>query len=319
MPRLAQFDTRSLGELAGKQKGIIGRSQALECSMSQGAIRHRIRPNGPWQVVLPGVYAVSQGQLTTRQRTFAAFLYAGRALAVTGSAALELYQIPAPKSDLIDVLVPRDCRRVDAGFARLHRTCVSPVTLFQDGLLKYAYPARAVADAVRQFTQMEDVRAVVAAGVQRGRVQVWELEQELRAGPVRGSARLRSALAEVADGVRSIAEGDLRALIKKSRLPDPLYNADLFVGGKFLACPDAWWPDFGVAAEVESKAYHLSPASWEKTLARQARMAAQGIQVIPIPPQRIRTEGWNVAREIRSALDRSHGPLPHITTVRAAA
>jgi hypothetical protein len=41
-------------------------------------------------------------------------------------------------------------------------------------------------------------------------------------GPVRGSAMFRSVLAEVADGIRSTAEGDLRDLIRAARLPTPL-------------------------------------------------------------------------------------------------
>jgi hypothetical protein len=318
MPRLAQFDLEGLVSVAARQRDIISRGQAVACSMSAAAIRHRIRPDGPWQVVLPGIYAVTQGRLAARQRDVAAFLYAGKAMAITGPAALAWHEVPVQEYEFVDVLLPHECRRADADFVRLHRTIVKPQVCWQDGIVKYAYPARAVADTVRQLSRMEDVRAVVAAGVQRGKVEVWQLEHELNAGQSQGSARLRDTLAEVADGVRSVAEGDLRALIKKSGLPTPLFNPHLFVGSAFLASPDAWWPEAGVAAEVDSKAYHLSPAAWEKTLARQARMVAQGIQVLPFPPQRVRSEGWKVAREIRSALDHSHGPLAHIITVPAS-
>ena len=30
----------------------------------------------------------------------------------------------------------------------------------------------------------------------------------------------------------------------------PLFNPSLYLGDTFLAKPDAWWPDAGVAAEV---------------------------------------------------------------------
>lgn len=60
-------------------------------------------------------------------------------------------------------------------------------------------------------------------------------------GPTRESGRLRAVLDEVADGVRSAAEADLRLLIKRSGLPEPLYNPDLYLGSMFLARPDAWW------------------------------------------------------------------------------
>jgi hypothetical protein len=63
----------------------------------------------------------------------------------------------------------------------------------------------------------------------------------------------RLALAEVDAGIRSPAEADLRTLIKRARLPEPAYNPRLHVGDAFIGSPDAWWPDAGVAGEVESR------------------------------------------------------------------
>jgi hypothetical protein len=261
------------------------------------------------------VYLTHPGVLSDRERAAAAWLYAARPTAITGLAAVSYFGIPAQHGDFVDVLVPLDYVRRDADFVRMHRTGVPLRMYHTDGPIRFAPPERAVADAVRQMTDMVDVRALVAAAVQRGHVQIWQLQECLDAGPTRGSARLRAALAEVADGVRSVAEGDLRTLISSRGLPTPLFNPRLYVGTEFLASPDAWWPEAGVAVEVDSRAYHLSPAAWEQTLARQARMVAEGILVIALPPQRIRSEGWKVAREIRSALERSRGALPHITTV----
>jgi len=39
----------------------------------------------------------------------------------------------------------------------------------------------------------------------------------------------------------------------------------------FLAMPDAWWPAAGVAVEVDSREWHLSPADWERTCAGTPR------------------------------------------------
>jgi hypothetical protein len=315
VPKLSSYNAALLATTLSKQRDVISRDQALACALTPSALRYRLRPGGPWQIVVPGIYAVGGGPLTNMQRNAAAYLHAGDALAISGFAAVDYHGIPCEPSDAVDVLVPLECRRTSFGFVRLHRTGRVPRTGFRDGVVRYAAPDRAVADAVRQLTVISEVRALVAASVQRGKVAIWQLEEELRAGPTRSSGWLCQALAEVADGVRSIAEGDLRTLVKKSRLPDPLYNPCLYVGSQFLARPDAWWPEAGLAVEVDSKAYHLSPASWEATLARQARMAAEGILVVAVPPQRIRSEGWKVAREIRSALERSSGPLGHISTV----
>jgi hypothetical protein len=282
--------------------------------MTVKAIRHRTRADGPWQLLLPGVYLRGRGNLTANQRAVAAFLYADAAIAVTGPAALAFHGVPGYQGDLVDVLVPLSNRRRDAGFARLRRTAIEPRAIHQAGVVKYAPLDRAIADTARRLTDIAAVRALVASGVQRGHVELWQLTRELDVGPVQGSALLRRALTEVAAGVRSAAEADLLTLITVAKLPPPLYNPRLYVGQEFLASPDAWWPEFGVAVEVDSKAWHLSPADWERTLARHARMTAQGILVLHFPPSRLRTARREVIAEIRSSLARSGGPLRHIRT-----
>ena len=165
---------------------------------------------------------------------------------------------------------------------------------------------------------MRDVRGLVAAAVQHGKCTVEQLATELREGPSRGSAHLRAVLEEVIDGVRSAAEGDLRKLIRASRLPEPMYNARLFVGEQFVAQPDAWWRDAGVAGEVDSREWHLSPELWARTMERHARMSAQGIIVVHFTPKRIRSDAAKVAAELRAAIDAGrHRPRLDIRAVPA--
>lgn len=315
MPRISSFDTDALARTLAQQHAIIGRGQAVACGLTVKAVQHRIRTDGPWQVIVPGVYLAGRGVLTTKQRAMAAWEHAGRAIAITGPSAVLWHRLPGRGSEYVDVLVPHDCRRVNAGFVRIHRTSVMPQVLYTDGKIHYVDPARAIADAVRAMADLSDVRALVAAGVQRGRVELWQLTRELSAGPTRGSALFRRALTEVAAGARSAAEADLLTLIRAAKLPEPLYNPRLYVGEEFLASPDAWWPEFGVAVEVDSRAWHLLPADWERTLERHARMTAQGILVLHFPPGRLRSARRDVIAQIRSALARSGGPLPHIRTV----
>jgi len=318
MPRLSAFNETALLTTLDRQYSVIGRRQAAACGMTEKAIRYRVRPGGPWRLTLPAVYVAHTSTLTAIQRQMAAWLYADHAIAITGQAAVVRHGISSRPSEFVDVLVPLACRRVDAGFARLHRTSIVPdLVSWGERQLRYASPARAVADAVRQLGDISDVRALVAAGVQRGRLELCELERCLAAGPVRGSAGLRQVLAEVAAGVMSAAEGDLHNLLQKSGLPVPLLNPQLFVGTTFVARPDAWWPDFAVVVEVDSKAWHLSPADWERTMARHDRMTELGILVLHFPPTMIRNDGRQVVGAIRKALSSSRGPLPHIVTVPA--
>ena len=249
----------------------------------------------------------------------AALLHAGPGSVITGPAAVRHHRIRGPAADVIDVLLPASRKRRDAAFVRLHRTTRMPGRISKFGPLRYALPARAVADAVRDLASVRDVRAVVADAVQRGCCQIQDLYAELTAGPNVGSALLREALTDVADGIRSTTEGDLKDLLIKSGLPMPLFNASVFDGGIFIARPDAWWPEFGVAVEVDSREWHMSPEDHASTLARGRRMAVHQMIVLRFTPKQIRSQPSQVVAEIRRALDGARGRPPlNLRTVPAS-
>ena len=301
------FDKRALDELLSSQQGVISRGQALACAMTDKAIRYRLERGGRWTAMLPGVYLAATGAATDTQRQIAALLYAGPRSAITGPTALAAHGIHCPGESAVDVLIPAEQRRSDFGYVRVRRTRRMPAVVYSAGLLRFVPPARAVADTAWRLPDIGAVRTVVAAAVQGHGITVADLAAELRSGPMPGSARLRAALAEAAEGVRSAAEGELRALIKRAGLPDPLYNPRLFRGAEFIAMPDAWWPDAALAVEVDSREWHLSPGDWQRTMARHSRMSALGIIVLHYPPSRIRTEPRVLASEIASALTAAAG------------
>jgi very-short-patch-repair endonuclease len=214
------------------------------------------------------------------------------------------------------MLIPAELRRVSRGFVVIHRTSRLPRESTADGPLRFALPARAVADAVREMDNLPDARAVVGSAVQKRRCTISQLTEELVAGPIRGSARLRAVLAEVADGVRSAAEGDFHALVRSSDLPQPLFNARLFLDGVLLGVVDAWWPQAGVAVEIDSREWQFEAATWEATMRRHARLTAAGISVIHVSPLQVGTEPDRIVCDIANAL--RHGrPAIAIVTLPA--
>jgi len=194
-----------------------------------------------------------------------------------------------------------------------------PERVCKFGPIRYALAPRAVADMVRDLTSLREVRAVVADAVQRGACHVPDLSAELNAGPSAGSALFREALTDVIGGIRSTAEGDLKDLLRMSGLPMPLFNAMVFAGETFVAQPDAWWPEFGVAVEVDSREWHMSPHDHARTLERQRRMGKYGIIVLPFTPKQIRSGSAEVLATIGAALDSARGHLrPNLRTVPSA-
>jgi hypothetical protein len=290
-------------EILRTQCDLITRSQALTAGMSEAVLRNRLRSAGPWKVVLPGIYLSHSGLLTAGQREAAALLYAGHDSVITGAAAVLRHGLSWPSSEIVDVLVPHASKRQSNGFVRVRRTSRMPETPAHIDGLDWAPPARAVADAVRGHIEVRAVRELVASAVQQRRCTVGQLIAELRDGPTQGSGTLRAALEEVADGVASAAEGDLRRLIKSGGLPQPMYNPRLYVGSDFLAQPDLYWREAGVAGEVDSREWHLSPELWARTMERHAKMSAQGIIVVHYSPRRIRMDGARVLAELRSTIE----------------
>jgi hypothetical protein len=302
------------------QEAVISRRQALACGVTRSFLAHRLRPDGPWQRLCPGVYLAQTGAPSVPQKEMAALLHAGPGSVLTGAAALYGLGLTALEPARFDVLVPRNRRRESVAFIAVRRSARMPERVIRNGRRQYALPPRAFADAARGLTELGEVRALIAGAVQQGVCPPAALARELGEGPVRQSALLRQVLGEVADGVRSGPEGDFRGLIRRSRLPMPMFNARLYAAdGSFIACPDAWWKDAGVAGEVDSKEWHLGPDGWQRTLRRHATMSAHGILVLHFTPAEIRSSPATVVAKIAGSLNagRARAALP--ITARSAA
>ncbi|SDU58207.1 hypothetical protein SAMN04488563_2922 [Jiangella alkaliphila] len=96
--------------------------------MTRDAVKYAIRPGGPWQRVLPGIYATFNGPLAPQHRRRAAVLHGGPDAAISGAWAAEMHGLAygPPAGDTIDVLVSWDSARRTNGFVRVCRTTHPP-------------------------------------------------------------------------------------------------------------------------------------------------------------------------------------------------
>ncbi len=295
------------------QDNVISRQQAFACGLTRAGLAYRIRPDGPWQRLLPGSYLAQTGPPAAAQKDMAALLYAGPGSVLTGPAALRGLGLATADSHRRDVLVPASRRPRSAAFVTIHRTTRMPQRVVRQGRRSYALPPRALADTARAMTSLREVRALIAGALQQGDCPLRTLVVELHEGQVRDSALLRHVLAEAAGGIRSVAEAEFKDLIERAGLPLPMFNPQLFAAdGTFIASPDAWWPDAGVAVEVDSRQWHLRPDDWEKTMRRHAAMSRHGILVLHFTPGQIRSDPATVIAALTDALKagRARSPLP---------
>jgi very-short-patch-repair endonuclease len=233
---------------------------------------------------------------------------------ITGLAALRRYGLrEAQPGGVVDVLVPVNNRVASLGYVRIHRTSRFPPLMGVHGEIRLALLPRAVIDTARGLSSTREVRALLADVTLRHACAVWQLEEELGRSRLRNSSLVRTVLTEVSTGTQSSPEGDLRDLIRRARLPEPLYNPRLYLGGKLIGRPDAWWPRAGLAVEVDSRTWHWPADLWEQTMDRQSRLGAAGIRVLHFSPAQIRSQPDRVVALIREAL-KNGGPIPSIRT-----
>ena len=258
-----------LARLIRSQDGVVTRQQLFALSLDDGFIRTQLT-SMRWVALAPGVYLVGAGPGSLNQRARAAVLASGPESMVTGSAGMTLHGVRIQWSETqVSTLIPHDRRRVSNTLVRSIRCVVLPRPVIRYDI-PVASVARATIDACRGVSGLTEVRARLAAPVQQRHCSLEGLfAAALEVG--RMSPVLRAGLAEIADGVRSVPEGVVRKLVLASTLPAPLWNPRLFTNsGQFIACPDAYWGEAGLAVEVESREFHFEVAAWNRTLARRS-------------------------------------------------
>jgi hypothetical protein len=56
-----RLDRAALTDILDRQTDVITKTQARAVGVTDGALRHRLRPGGPWRVLLPTVYLAATG------------------------------------------------------------------------------------------------------------------------------------------------------------------------------------------------------------------------------------------------------------------
>jgi hypothetical protein len=275
MARPRRFDIAAIDDVAHGQGGVVSFHQLVELGVSNATISRWTRTGGPLQRVLPGTYLVHKGTPTLHERLHAGLRYAGRTSRVTGSVALHLHGLryaPGPAGEVpLHLLVPTDRHVKSSGFVIIERTTRLPEPVELSG-----YPvaplARSLFDAGRRSASRRAIRAFVLEAIQRRLVSIEEIQDELRHGQRRWTALLRDVLTDAASGVRSAQEASLRDVILNSDLPEPLWNPRLeTANGVFIAEPDGYYDDIGMAIELDSREHHFTDLDmFEKTWSRHS-------------------------------------------------
>lgn len=281
--------------------GVASRARLLALGISSRTIDRRCRRGGPWQRLCLGVVLLHNGLPTPRQRARAGLLHAGDDAMLTGSTGAGLHGVDSlPCDPRVHVLVEAGCHVASREFVLVTRTYFPPQPDDVAGL-PVAPAVRCVVDAGAMCRSIDQTRAMVADAVQRGICRIDDLIIESRrARP--GIANVRLVLSEIGDGVRSAAEAWAREVVQRSDLPDPMWNVALYaMDGRRIGVVDAYWPAVGLAWEIQSQAFHLTPSELRRDVEKQNDLVANGVIVAQTMASRLRTDPRGVVADLTRA------------------
>jgi predicted transcriptional regulator of viral defense system len=293
-----------VGDLAGRQHGVVARRQLLALGMGRGAIEDRI-VRGQLRRVRRGVYALGYRPETRESRWMAAVLSAGGSAVLSHRSAGALWGIFPSMSIAPEVTRPTRCEsrpglRMHCGLLKSDETTRLggiPVTSVPRTVLDIA----ALSNRRRLEKTLNEVEV-------RGLTDKLSIPDLLDRYPrKRGSANMKALLADQG-AVRGVPRKELkerfRTLLDETDLPRPRLNADVAVRGRFFEA-DCLWGEQGVIVELDGRAVHGTPLAFEEDRERDRLLQAGGWRVIRITWRQLRDEPSAVVADLRRLLRRS--------------
>lgn len=267
-----------IAELAGAQHGVVARWQLIDHGASPNAVHRRSR-TGFLHRMYHGVYAVGNPNSHRRAWLLAAVLRFGPDAVLSHRPAGAEWNLRAWQGRPA-VTVPTE-RRHHASI-ELHRSNI-PVDerTVLDGIPVTTWP-RTLLDLATVLDHDALVLAINEAESRR-------LTDPLPLGALldrhrgeRGAGALRRALADTAVG-RGVACGELEerfaAFVRRHGLPPPFVNAAITAGDRGYVA-DALWSDARLIVELQSTAFHATPAAISADAERTRRLTRAGFRVV---------------------------------------
>jgi very-short-patch-repair endonuclease len=337
----------AINQIAAAQHGVITRNQLQTAGLTPKMIRTRIR-SGRFAPLHYGVYAIG-APLSRHGAHLAAVLACGPTAVLSHRSAAILWEIlPAESADgPPEVTVPRSRRGAEMAGIQHHRVkhllecdravhqgipVTSPLRTLLDlaaiasrgGTREPGGERQAALHAPSPHPRsgaglpwgptpplgLRELEQAVARAERKGLVSLAAVRRRLAVeAPRRGSRLLRGILDREGGPAftRSEAEERLLELLRRARLPAPRVNAPL---DRFEL--DLFWPETGLAIEVDGFDFHRSRRMFEGDRARDAELAARGIQVMRVTWRQIVTDPEAVVGRVARALGRAEaraGPI----------
>jgi very-short-patch-repair endonuclease len=292
---------------AARRGGAVSRSQLAH--VPPGRIARDLAA-GRAVLALPRTLVVP-GQVDLDARLRAALAWAGPTAALSHRTALRLWDLPAPVDDVVDVLVDHSSRRTAdvADRVRLHRSRRAPDVVRRGGL-----PVVSLERAVVETwgtSAVEGRRDAAIAAVRGRRTTTARLRAEVASHPrLRGRRELTDLLGLLDAGCESELEiWGFRQVFDGPAFSRWRWQVPLRTGGTSVRL-DLYDEEARLAVELDGRRFHDGPAARERDVARDARLAEQGIQTLRLTARRLTDDPAGCRRQVlRVSAARREGRL----------
>ena len=259
---------------AERQYGLINRTQAATCGMSEYAMTRRVM-NGDWITVFPGVYRLPGAPPSKRQTTMAATLWSGGT--ISHNTAGKLLRLDDVRRDGLHLIVDPK-----SGFEHpdlhIHRSSVPDIDKKFVDRIPCTSATRTVID-LAPYLDEEALEAAFESGRRMGLTTVTLLQRraaELVGRGRPGSAQVRKLLSVVESrATESRLEVKLARLLRTSGLPKPVRQYRV---GEYRL--DLAWPWLWIAAECDGFERHGARLAWKRDRARVAAIEHAGWRIV---------------------------------------
>lgn len=298
--RQSRLRERAIATLAARQHGAISRRQLLEIGVRQGAVEHRLA-TARLHRIHAGVYAVGQPVIKREGRWMAAVLAAGPGAVLSHRSAAVLWRLLDPTGRAIEITAPRPLR--STRFLTRHCAILPPDEITIEDGIPVATVGRTILDLAGAVPRSVLETAIHEADHRRlyEELSVPDLLERHRGH--RGCVTLRAIFVErTVSKVRLGLEDRFLDFLERADLPRPETNAPLALGGGRFIEADCLWRGARLIAELDSRAWHDDPASFESDRRRDRDLAVRGWRVVRITWRQLDTEPEALAADLRALL-----------------
>lgn len=254
----------ALRHKAGNQSGVVSRRQALDCTMTPGAIRSSLKC-GRWQMIYPGVYATFSGPLGRRAKLWAAVLHGGKNAQLSHETAAEVDGLVDQQSALIHLTIPIERHIRPVPGVRVHRSRRLRKLRFPDGELPRTWVEDTILDLVDGMSDLDGVCALVTSAFGRRKTSAAMMRTVLADRAFHLWRDEISELITVADGgAHSILEVRYDRDVEQAHcLPLSRHQVPFRKKNGRKGFRDRVYDDFGVIVELDGRLAHPNDKQWE--------------------------------------------------------